>query len=65
MVCSLTESGTKWALKICLMYFLVIFMFIVGFKARFVPFHVKLEISFLYHQKGHKKTFPVMQEPNL
>ena len=31
VVCSLTESGTKWALKICFMYFLVIFMFIVGF----------------------------------
>ena len=50
--CSLTGSGTNWALKIYYEFFLIFF-----FKAHFLPLPIELERWFLHQKKGHGKPF--------
>ena len=50
--CSLTESGTNWALKIYYEFFWFFF-----FKAHFLPLPIELKRWFLHKKTGHGKPF--------
>ena len=52
LYCSLTGSGTNWALKIYYEFFCFFF-----FKAHFLPLSIELERWFLHQKKGHGKPF--------